>query len=201
MTVVVDLDGTLLNTNTFHKWIFFCLRKSLFFNIIDTVKILYFIILRLCRIDTHKQLKYNILKITEKENYIVLINDFLISLEKYINNEVLEFLEDKNGTYILATAAPEIYTKHISKKYNFNFEVSTPSIYKKDWYENIKNIKKENLFKLLKKENVTFNIDIFFTDHHDDIYLARISRKTILVNPSSKTIKVFDDSKINYSLI
>lgn len=199
--IVVDLDGTLLNTNTFHKWIFFCLRKSIFINIFDTIKIIYFIFLRLSKIITHKQLKFKILNITEKDKYIIYINDFLIILDKYLNKKVLKLLEDKSTVYILATAAPEAYTKHISKKYKFTFEVSTPSIHTKNWYENIREIKKEKLLELLKEKNISLDIDILITDHHDDVYLAKIVKKTVLVKPSSETMKIFDESKVKYSII
>lgn len=60
--LVVDLDGSLMNTNTFQKYIVFIIKEAALvcrFDIVITL--FYWVTLRKCRCITHEKMKYHIL--------------------------------------------------------------------------------------------------------------------------------------------
>ena len=60
--LVVDLDGSLMNTNTFQKYIVFIIKEAALvcrFDIVITL--FYWATLRKCRCITHEKMKYHIL--------------------------------------------------------------------------------------------------------------------------------------------
>lgn len=193
--IVVDLDGTLLSTNTFHKWIIFLFRKSLYINPFHSIQILFILAQRLLKQITHKEMKYKILKISQKENYTYYIASFIESLNKYLNQDVLSHVQEENSLTILATAAPALYANAIASKYNIDYCSATPSIFSNIWYENIKEKKKENLQELLDHLNLK-DIAIVISDHHDDLWIMEMATRVILVNPSEKTKNILQKTNI-----
>jgi phosphoserine phosphatase len=183
---VIDLDGTLLNTNTFHKWMFFLLKKSFLNHPQDSLKLIYIALLRLVKQITHTQMKYKILQISEAQHYQKYIDDFVGTLDIYLNKEVLKFIKNDDTINILATAAPELYAKNIAKLYGFEFCLATPSTNTKHWYENIRDNKKNSLLTLMNSMKID-KVDIVITDHHDDIPIMLLAKSVILVNSSFET--------------
>jgi len=195
--VVVDLDGTLLSTNTFHKWMIFLLKKTLKYNFIDGLKIIFFSFKRIFKRITHKQLKFEILKISEQSYYSDSIHTFVEELAIYINRKVLDHMETEDVISILATAAPEIYAETIAEKYHFTYCIATPKISQSEWYENIKEEKKKSLKKLLNKIGER-EIDIVLSDHYDDIPIMNMANTVYLVNGSFETKQKLKETQINF---
>lgn len=197
--VVVDLDGTLISTNSFHKWMIYLFKKTLIYNLFDTVKILYIVFLRIFKIITHSQMKYKILSISESLRYSDIVDDFIEQLDTYINQEVLKFTKNtgQNQINILATAAPEIYAKRIASKYGFQYCISTPAISKNNWYENIRDRKRKTLKNLLNTLNLNY-IDIVLSDHHDDIAIMKLAKKIYLVNATKRTKNFLKENQLSY---
>ena len=198
--IVVDLDGTLVNVNTFHKWMIFLFKKSLSHNLLDSIKILKIISLRLVKLNTHKQMKYRILQISENTRYKNYIDEFVNELETYINNEVLEYTKENNTITILATAAPALYAESIANKYAFTYCLATPETSTKKWFENIKERKRESLEKLLNVEQLT-KVDIVLSDHHDDIPIMEMAESVFLVNASLDTKAILKKDGLDYLII
>jgi len=198
--VVIDLDGTLLDTNTFHKWLLFLFKKSLIKNPIDSVKIVSTILWRLSKKISHKEMKYKILKISEKSYYQGYLIEFVESISKYLNKNVFNYLQDKNSIYILATAAPDLYASHIAKKYNFDHCIATPSTDIEPWDENIRIEKQKNLKLLLESLKVE-KANIVITDHHDDIPILALGIERLLVNPSQLSEEKIKENNIDYNIL
>jgi len=177
--VVIDLDGTLIKSNSFHKWILFMLKKSFFRNRMDFLKLSFIVVKRAFKLITHTQMKYNILKISEKKCYVSEVDEFIFSLEKDINENVLEII-DKNNINILATAAPEIYAKKFAEKLKFNFWSTTPNTYTNKWFENIRQNKAISLQKILERLGRE-RCDLVVSDHSDDYEIMKLSKEVVFV--------------------
>lgn len=184
--LVVDLDGTLFSINTFLYFIrfllFYGLRK---FHVIFFLQICYIVFLRAIKVTSHAKMKYSILKLTTNRD--VDYKRFVV----LINNKKRDNLFDKNDfdLRILATAAPKCYAEIIAKNEMFDVCLATdfPVISFDKTFENIKEVKKDNVMKYLSNKGINV-IDVFITDHIDDLPLMRQSKKNILVAPNSKTI-------------
>jgi len=196
---VIDLDGTLLRTNTFHKWMLFLLKKSFFKYPQDSLKLIYIASLRLSKQITHTQMKYKVLQISEAQHFKKYIDDFVGTLDIYLNNEVLKFVKNDNTINILATAAPELYANKIADIYGFEYCLATPSTNNKQWYENIREKKKNTLLTLMNSMKID-KVDIVITDHHDDIPIMKLANQILLVAPSKQTIQLLEKNIINQDI-
>lgn len=200
--MVIDLDGTLFDCNTFHKWMKFSFLEQLkLFDFVYPTKIGYYAILRLLKKIEHSEMKFLILKESEKitdENYI---HKFIDSISFCINETVRTVLFDKNKTFILATAAPKLYSESIALRYGFDHVVSTHDTNKKSWTENIRDEKKKNVFLLLEENKLNTKIHELYTDHHDDLPLMKCSKYTYLVNANEKTKMVAKENNIKFIIL
>jgi Phosphoserine phosphatase len=153
---------------------------------------------------THKSLKRNVISLVNKN--LILINEkrFVDELHNYINLRIRNELENKREgeIWILATAAPMIYAQIIGGVYKFDYTLGTSmDTDSGNWTENLKEVKAKNVIDLTKKLNL-LEINRLYTDHHDDIPLMKLVDKTILVNPSEKTVDLVKESGItNYEII
>ena len=203
--LVVDLDGTLLSTNTFTQFIIQSTIAMIYTFKWEKVWLLIQVIIkRKLRQVTHEQMKFKILQITNDLFSEQEILQFAQKLLKKKNNNVIKVITDyKKQGYItcLSTAAPFIYAKKIQEIFNIDLICVTPSpINNLSWKENVKEEKCSNTIKLLQKNNIELNI--FITDHYDDIPLLEIPKdENILVAPSYKTLKLINTKLIQYNIL
>lgn len=200
--VIIDLDGTLFDCNTFHKWMKFSFIEQLkHFDFIYPSKIGYYALLRLSKRIDHTKMKFLILKESEKITNKAYIHKFVDSISLYINKTVQTVLFDKNKTFILATAAPKLYSESIALKYGFDYVISTKDTSRKPWSENIREEKKKNVFLLLEENKLDTKIYELYTDHHDDLPLMKCSEYTYLVNANEKTKTIAKENNIEFIII
>lgn len=201
--IVVDLDGTLLNTNTFKDYILYVARQSLSSgNIFIFFSLSFWVISRKIRLISHSTMKKNIMKNTTaffqdiRPNFINLLSERLnhrVWLE--INN-----YRDMGYVSILSTAAPCEYADHVAKIYGFDGVISSPKSTTSNWRENVGLIKKQNTIKFLESQNI--ELCIFFTDHYDDLPLLRIEKeRNILINPNDNTLLKIEAEGIVYDAL
>ncbi|MDR2407609.1 MAG: hypothetical protein LBE13_05820 [Bacteroidales bacterium] len=205
--VVVDLDGTLVSSNTFHKYIIFSFREAVksnhFFSVFNLI---IFVICRKFRIIKHDTMKFHVLNSTNSYMNEDKIKSFVSTLFEKINKTVLNILNEyKKNDYLvcLSTAAPEIYVNELFKELPqfFDFMCSTPSPSKEIlWRENVRQVKCNNTILLLNSKNI--ELKILITDHFDDMPLLSIKKDlNILVNPSKQTIKKLNEQNIKYLIL
>ena len=176
--LVIDLDGTLMSVNTFHYYIkFICYSYLKLLKLKSLFLILGVVVLRVFKIVSHSVMKFEILKIVETTDSLD-HESFVVNLLKFLN-PILEIKQGDFDLKILATAAPENYSKIIAEKLDFDYCIATNS---KDKLENIRENKLHNVKCLLKKINKT-HVDLFISDHIDDLPLFNYSKSIILVNP------------------
>lgn len=204
--LVVDLDGSLMNTNTFQKYIVFIIKEAALvcrFDIVITL--FYWVTLRKCRCITHEKMKYHILVKTcffMNSQRLELFVDWLMN---DINVSVRNILEAKKeqGYYIcLSTAAPENYVRIISERLGLDgFCASSVPVDKEgDWYENVRDMKKNKTLNFLKDRDI--KISVLMTDHYDDLPLLCENKDyNYLVNPSLKTLKSCRMAGVSFELL
>ncbi|RZN80622.1 MAG: hypothetical protein EVB12_04160, partial [Winogradskyella sp.] len=121
--LVVDLDGTLYDRNTFHEFLFFLVKY--FFIRVAIFRFLPLIIVimqRLFNLISHAKMKYRVLLIIR--NLDIDYTDFISKLSKH-KNELKEISDTSFDIKILATAAPSCYATHIAKTEGFDVCLAT----------------------------------------------------------------------------
>jgi len=197
--LVVDLDGTLIKVNSFHKWFFFLAKKLTrevrFYKLIS---LFYATVLRAMKLHTHSQWKRNVMLISSdlEEKCFLSFSENLIKER----NNIEPYIRGEFGLRILATAAPEFYSKHVASLFGFDVCLATGSpITEVNWKENIRAEKRFKVQDYLKSQNYSGNIDTLITDHKDDLPLMRISENVLLVNPDRNTVIAVDGERLNWT--
>jgi len=199
--ILIDLDGTFVNVNTFHKWMKFLFIEAVKkFQLVSVIKILTIIVLRYTKRINHAKMKYKILEISEEIITQAQITHFVQTLAPYVNQQLLNILQDSDTTTILATAAPLFYAQSIKEMYHFDFVVATDDLRQSPWQENIREIKAKNIKKLFDEKCFDTQDAVLYTDHHDDIPLMNIVSVTYLINASEKTKRLVNEAYINFKL-
>lgn len=154
---------------------------------------------RIFRISTHGKMKYNILKTISNETQID-YSKFVDSIASFKRD--LKIKKSEFDITILATAAPFCYANIIAKNENFHLCLATnfPDSNFNDQFENIKEMKKNNIIKVLF-ENKVDKIDTLITDHIDDFPLIKLSEKNWIVNPNNALKTVLKEHQIPYEVI
>lgn len=186
--IVIDLDGTLVRTNTFSDYILYSCCEALCAMRLDIVfSLLYYICVRKLRFISHAVMKYHILRCTSL--FMQRYDRIARFVEKEIrcaNDEVVTHLiEYKSQGYlsVLATAAPALYACALAERYGFEACVATPAaeIPLSQWQENKQEEKLRRVSELLEKHNAI--LDVVITDHDDDLPLLSANKtgKNIII--------------------
>jgi len=200
--LIIDLDGTFVSVNTFHKWMKFLFLEELKqFHLTSVMKILSIIFFRLTKNIAHREMKFRILKLSEKNISKQQINTFVDTLDVYVNQTILTKLQDVSTRTLLATAAPLLYAQAIKEKYQFDDVIATEYTHVEEWRENIKEEKKNSYLKLLHDKAIDPKKVILYSDHHDDLPLMKISDFTYLVQPSETTKNAARAAHISFEII
>ena len=203
-SIVIDLDNTLLATNTFKRYIMFVGMQALKLGRIDIcISVACMVIWRKLRLISHEKMKKIILVSTRNFMTKPKINAFIKKLTPMQNVKVLELLSiysSKDYLSILSTAAPISYAEEIAFHYGFKEVVATGMIINKEWKENFGETKKQATMELLKKRNA--DIAVFVTDHSDDLPLLLVPKeRNILVNPTPHSLEKIQKAKVSYELL
>lgn len=201
MNVVYDLDGTLSSKNTYK---IFLLALFLFvcvtIQVKSVVRFVNILIRRKNKIYARVAMKREFFLLHEKIAGRVQFNEILhFVLKIFIRKNLLNNHIEAEDTLILATAAYDFYARRIAREYNFSKCLGTT---REDIVENIECIgavKKSRLIALLGEDN----IDVFFTDHKDDIPTIKVAKLTYLVKPSQISLNEIRQlkAKINFSYV
>ena len=199
--LVMDLDGTLYSVNTFHFFIKYLVRFSLkTFNVKLLFILIKAMILRVFKVINHSKMKFIILKAVrgnDKINY----KAFVSSLSKYKNQ--LQIMEGATfDIKVLATAAPNCYSKIIALQEGFDVCLATNTAinnYQQD-FENVKEVKKQSVINYLQSLGIE-HVDTIVTDHYDDLPLIKIAKQVILVNPSKQTQNILKQNQIFFNIV
>lgn len=182
--VVVDLDGTLSRSNTFHLFVRFLLKQAWArFALFNLFAIFFFSLLRVFKLITHKKWKHQILRIAYTQKWSVDV--FIETLQPTLNQSILEDI-NKFEHRILATAAPVFYADRLAKQYNFTHCVATD--YSQDYQRFVENFGQEKLRRVQQylQQHSLKQIDLLMTDHIDDAPLISIAQQNWLFNADER---------------
>ena len=162
-TIVCDLDGTLVNTNTFNHFTLFLMRHPSM-----TLPVIWITLRRKLRLISHSRAKQDLLHLSARK--LDLVNG-----------------EKKEGKLVLlATAAPQVYADTICELTGMDGCVATPT----DGEENRNEEKVRRVKEWLLANDSTLGAVI--TDHWDDLPLMRFAASVKcpiwLVKPSDDTL-------------
>ena len=180
--IIIDLDGTLLRTNTFSDYILYSCCQSLRSFRLDLVfLLLLFSLLRKLRIISHARMKYLILRHTTTfMQQHDLLHSFVTRELSHENPTVISLLHHyatQSYLTILATAAPSLYAELIASHYHFDHCLATPpaTIPYASWRENKQQEKLLSVQKTLTSANA--EISVVITEHSDDQPLLDANRE------------------------
>lgn len=191
-TVFIDLDGTLIKGNSmkiFMKWL--PLRLARKGDISAAIKAIWWISLRAFRLTSHPRMKWHLTRIAKKtlnpHDWEEIAERILTSVNHDVDR-LLTLRRQEGDSICLATAAPSEYAGIIARKHGFEYVCATTFTPKFSDYSENKGIRKLNSIRnIIETEGL--RLTLFLTDHHDDLpTIKAFPGKTLLVNPSQKTI-------------
>lgn len=191
MKSVYDLDGTLISFNTFKIWIVLSFFISIFcFRLFFLFRIIEFSIVRKMGGMNRLIFKNKILAIQTNSRFWLFIGKLygLILARYFLRHDLLAL--GSNTEVCLATAAPSIYVKPFVDVAG-GFALAIYSHFTEDgiFVETLNEVKLQFV-----RDKFSDEPDLFFTDHYDDIPLAKISKYTYIVSPTEKSKQLFASS-------
>jgi len=201
--VAIDLDGTLLSTNTFRDYLSFCGREAKHrFRLGLCLKICWWVLLRKVRLITHSRMKQVLLSATAPfmqrhgrlDNFV---EQELLLLNRTAQ-QVMEPYRNRGHLLILCTAAPDLYARPIAENLHLDLCCATllPSeVVIGQWHENVGEEKVASLRRLLQVHKA--QLEVVITDHHDDLPLLRhnAAGRNILIAPSPATLQLLQKAE------
>lgn len=198
--LAIDLDGTLLSTNTFRDYLSYCGSAALHnFQFGICFSILWWVMLRKLRIVSHSRMKQALLDrtaafMTQKSR----LDHFVEKEMTYLNAHVQQIMEpyrNRGHLLVLATAAPAFYAHAIAEFLNMDLCCGTllPSeVVIGEWKECVGQYKVEALQRLLQVHKA--ELDVVITDHSDDLPLlnSNISGRNIVVGASPASLAAIE---------
>lgn len=185
---VYDLDGTLIKFNTFKCWIIIsfllsicCLRFYFLFSFLK------FVYLRKKKVLNRVSFKAAVLGVQSGSNFWHAIGRLYGNfLAKYfVRKDLIQ--KDSVAERCLATAAPGIYALPFAENMNiFSHVIFSSFTDSGSFVETLNNEKKKRVMLEFSSEP-----DVFYTDHYDDIPLAKVCKFTYLVSPGESTVERF----------
>jgi len=193
---IYDLDGTLIPFNSFKYWLLYSFVVSLFFFRIDYNWLIIKIITQRMLGKTDRiGFKEKIMNFHEQNNSFVrhCNTSFASFLKRRTKNDLL----DKGKKMVLATAAPDCYVKYYVMKMNCFENYSASSILNGVLVENMGERKLQSVIQTLEND---INNAILYTDHSDDIPLAKQVSQVFLLAPTNTTKNDYESAKISFSV-
>lgn len=198
--VVFDLDGTLVRCNTFHKFIIFLLfdkRSNL--KLTYRAMIIYYSVLRLLKLISHKSLKLNVMRFSgdaDDLNIQYFIDCFIQSETSAVCLDEIRNWKKKDVLLVLATAAPLQYSEHIAKKFGFDKVMASNISTSNELFECFRQQKAECVAEYADGRPIL----AVYSDHDDDIPLFDLAENCILVNPVPKNIYILLEQCESYNM-
>lgn len=207
--LIIDLDGTLLQTNTFRDYLRFCGRcATSAFRWDLSLSIGWWVMLRKMRLISHSTMKRHLMQRTvlfmqRKGRMDDFVEEELLLCNPHVKAQ-MERYRNRGHMLVLATAAPNFYAKALADDHRLDACLGTPlpsEVVIGDWHENVGEEKAHNLQRFLQQHDA--RLDAIITDHHDDLPLLRLHPQgpNYLVAPSAQLLAMADKEQIAYETI
>lgn len=183
--IILDLDGTLVNTNTFTLF-----TLSLMRNLPTALPVAAIALKRKLRMLSHAEAKQRILAVATSRTGRRFVGRFVERLvERHLRDSVYSLAMEerqKGSLVILATAAPALYAEDIARYTGLDGCIATPL----GGPENMGAEKARRVEEWLHENGA--RLEAVLTDHSDDLPLMRLASAAKapiwLVRPSGNTL-------------
>lgn len=196
--LIVDLDGTLLNVNSFRRFVVWLWKRLITDGHLSAaVRVAMEVLRRKLRLCSHAEAKKRIMAVARHYLSEGDMAYFGHGLCRFVRPEVKAFIDErKQARTVLATAAPEDYAKAVAAECGFDFLLASRAE-----TEECKGGEKLRRIKALCEYN-GLHIRNVMTDHHDDLPLLKLPGvENVLVDPSVETIKILNNQSIKYIIL
>ena len=188
--VILDLDGTLIQGNSFHRWLLFVIMggiRQLSYK--NRILLVYDCLGRLFRMYSHSEMKRRTLariySLHTEDDICRFVDLWLVPIcSKVCINALIDW-RHKGAYLVLATAAPDIYAEEIGRRFGFDKVVSSKWTPLKAFEE----CKCEEKMRRVCISIGSLEILAMYSDNDNDIPLLKIAKKAYLVNSSDKNAK------------
>lgn len=198
--VVIDLDGTLVDCNTFPRWVLWVLKDSLcHIRVQDFFTILYLLVKRKFFLSSHKDFKSRLESFSFST---ACVDGFVRSLEKKRNVQLVQKIRDglyDDGVVLIATAAPSQYASSLVRQCKVNASVLASHWGKTGFKDNVGYEKLAAVREWAVKNNC--RLDTVITDHYDDLPLMQAARTVYLVQPAQQTVQAVKRAGIAFQYL
>ena len=168
---VIDLDNTLLQYDSFRKYILIFLRNKQ-----TALHILPLMILRKLRLLNSSAFKKRVIEIGRKiDNYNDKMNEFSNQLFADIDNSIIETVRNYTASEtinILCTASPEDYVKHLADLLGWEYLASHLDSEKNYFVHMHGRIKVEMIKKLYPEDRFRYNFAISDSQSDEELLKA-----------------------------
>ncbi|MEP2023974.1 MAG: HAD family hydrolase [Reichenbachiella sp.] len=193
---IFDLDGTIIRENTFLLLIKFVLKefpKRL--KIWSAIMVIAYSVLRKFGFISRNIYKTHIYKLTKD---VAESSEFIAICMSKMNKEIVNELDKLKPTHTIVLASAALpYARLMKNSLNADY-VFTSYLNDNSWFENCSENKKNTLIASFNENDL---FDVFYTDHAEDLPLARHCNQVVLVNPTNHSLNEFEKSGIAYKLI
>ncbi len=202
--LVVDLDGTLVNVNSFTEFVIYVAQDAVKRGKLDfLLKIIRIVGLRKLRCISHAAAKMTIMGYCSSfykgdEVYSFFCSKLINQLRPSVLNLIDEY-HKRGDKVVLATAAPAEYAKLLAMQCGLDFCIASEYMNKispMQTYECVGEEKLQRVKELCLHENM--RVAAVVSDHSDDLPLMRFAPIAYLVSPSILTEKKLRDEGLTY---
>ncbi len=192
--IIIDLDGTLLNGNSFTRFTVWLMKKSLRRVRPDAIfPLLWNVALRKARLRSHAETKRGVMRAAERILKEKDYEDFIRSISTMLRPEVTFLISQARKRSLpicLATAAPKEYSVVLARLLGMDAAVATPLPPKGEKMKECRgDVKRQMVEELCHLRG--WQPAVTLTDHHDDIPLmlwtASCGGRNVLIEPSEAT--------------
>lgn len=188
---MVDLDGTLLRTNSFSRFVvWFAMRSIRRGRWRDFCRIASQVVSRKMRCQTHAETKRHIMELSSASLSEADFVAFAHTLRRWIRVKVTDLIRShmaRGGEVLMATAAPAEYAAPLAAITGIESLIASERSACGGKYRECKGEEKLRRVRGFCAAR-GMRIAAVVTDHYDDLPLMKCSDRVVLVSPSRKTL-------------
>lgn len=201
MLIIFDLDGTILSVNSFRVWTLFMMRgRFSHMNILGRLAVtggaVAAVAARKARLISHDRLKHYMQRLWQRA-----VRGDAGASEQRLAEELMAFVRPElvgilaavaagKVEAVMATAAAGDYAYCLGRRLGFKHILATPPVCDVAREENIGERKAAGVLKLIKERGWGRYTRVLFTDHRDDLPLARICHAVYWFGPAAERFAV-----------
>jgi len=184
---IFDLDGTILDLNSFPRWVIYLLRGRFgqlgaLARLRLSLETALVLALRKAHLMPHVAAKRRFQTLwaqaLARDPQALALQGFVAQMQKHVRPGMAQAMQkaQATGRTVLATAAAAEYAQALGQALGFHHVIATPSAASGFGDENVRARKRENVLAFLQAQGWGEAPRVFFTDHAEDLPLIQTSQ-------------------------